>query len=114
MKAVVRTIGDISVVDLDGKITIGKGDVTLRETVLGLLGDGSRKILLNLESVSYMDSAGIGEVVACLKRVNDKEGRIKLLNPSGKVYDALQMTKLDQIFETYGDEKEALVSFGMD
>ena len=114
MKANVRQIGDISVVDISGKITIGKGDVVLRETVVGLLEDSQRKILLNLEGVPYMDSAGIGEVVACLKRVQDRGGFMKLLNPKEKVYDVLLLTKLDQIFEMFTDEKEALVSFGSD
>jgi anti-sigma B factor antagonist len=112
MKANVRKIGPIAVVDLNGKITIGKGDVMLRETVKGLLEEGDTSILLNLDKVSYMDSAGIGELVACFKRVNDKGGQVKLLNPQGRVYDLFQMTKLDQVFETHMDEKEALVSFG--
>ena len=111
MKASVRQIGQISVVDLSGKITIGEGDVVLRERVHELLDGGQHSILLNLEKVSYMDSAGIGELVACYKRAKEKEGTVKLLNPSGKVYDLLQLTKLEEVFETYRDEKEALVSF---
>lgn len=112
MKATVRKIGDVSVVDLSGKITIGEGDVVLREKVSHLLEGGERRILLNLERVKYMDSAGIGELVACYKRAKEKEGTVKLLNPSGKVYDLLQLTKLEEVFDTYRDEKEALVSFG--
>ena len=111
MKATVRKIGEVSVVDLSGKITIGEGDVVLREKVGELLGAGERRILLNLERVKYMDSAGIGELVACYKRAKEKEGTVKLLNPSGKVYDLLQLTKLEEVFETFKDEKEALVSF---
>jgi anti-sigma B factor antagonist len=111
MKANVRHIGHVSVVDFTGKITIGEGDVVLRESVQELL-DGDRKnILLNLEKVSYMDSAGIGELVACYKRAKEKHGNVKLLNPSGKVYDLLSLTKLEEVFETFKDEKEALVSF---
>jgi anti-sigma B factor antagonist len=111
MKATVRKIGDVSVVDLSGKITIGEGDVVLRERVSELLDGGKQNILLNLSKVSYMDSAGIGELVACYKRAKEKSGIVKLLNPSGKVYDLLQLTKLEEVFETYKDEKEALVSF---
>ena len=111
MKAKVRQIGKISVVDLNGKITIGAGDVVLRETVQRLFDEGHKMILLNLNSVSYMDSAGIGELVACHKRAVEKNGRLKLLNPSGKVFDLLQLTKLDEVFETFKDEKEALVSY---
>jgi len=111
MKVNIRQHGHVSVVDLSGKITIGKGDRILRETVVGLLDESKKDILLNLGKVSYMDSAGIGELVACFKRVADKGGRVKLLNPTGKVYDLFQMTKLDQVFETYTDERDALVSF---
>ena len=111
MKVNVRQIGNISVVDVSGKITIGEGDVVMRERVQELLDGGHQNILLNLEKVSYMDSAGIGELVACYKRAKEKDGVVKLLNPSGKVYDLLQLTKLEEVFETYRDEKEALVSF---
>ncbi len=111
MKANVREIGPVVVLDLSGKITIGEGDVVLREKVTELLEAGHKHILLNLEKVSYMDSAGIGELVACYKRSKEKDGTVKLLNPSGKVYDLLQLTKLEEVFETYRDEKEALVSF---
>ena len=111
MKVNVRSEGDVSVVDLSGKITIGEGDVVLRETVETLLKEGRNKLLLNLARISYMDSAGIGELVACYKRSREKGGQLKLLNPSGKVYDLLQLTKLEEVFDTYRDEKEALGSF---
>ena len=111
MKVNTRKIGKVSVVDLGGKITIGEGDVVLRDTVQELLDSGNQHILLNLEKVSYMDSAGIGELVACYKRAKEKEGSVKLLNPSGKVYDLLSLTKLEEVFATFKDEKEALVSF---
>ncbi|MFQ5669459.1 MAG: STAS domain-containing protein [Acidobacteriota bacterium] len=111
MKAKARKIGRVTVVDIVGKITIGSGDVVLRETVQRLFDEGERMLVLNLNGVSYMDSAGIGELVACHKRALEKGGELKLLNPSGKVYDLLQLTKLDEVFETFKDEKEALVSF---
>jgi anti-sigma B factor antagonist len=111
MKTKVRQIGKVSLVDLAGKITIGAGDVQLREAVVELLEGGNRNILLNLERVSYMDSAGIGELVACYKRAKEREGIVKLVNPTGKVYDLLQLTKLEEIFDVFKDEKEALVSF---
>ena len=111
MKSNVRQIGHVSVVDLSGKITIGEGDVALRNAVQGILDAGNQHILLNLEKVSYMDSAGIGELVACYKRAKEKQGSVKLLNPSGKVYDLLSLTKLEEVFDTFKDEKEALVSF---
>ena len=111
MKVTVRNIGSVSVVDLSGRITIGQGDVAMRDEVQALLDAGRRHLLLNLEKVSYMDSAGIGELVACYKRAREKDGTVKLLNPSGKVYDLLQLTKLEEIFDTFRDESEALVSF---
>jgi anti-sigma B factor antagonist len=111
MKAMVREIGKVSVLDLSGKITIGEGDIVLRERVTELLESGRLQILLNLGKVSYMDSAGIGELVACYKRAKEKDGVVKLLNPTGKVYDLLQLTKLEEVFDTFADEKEALVSF---
>ena len=111
MKVNVRQIGKVAVVDMSGKITIGEGDVVLRNRVTELLEGGQQNILLNLEKVGYMDSAGIGELVACYKRAKEKAGTVKLLNPSGKVFDLLQLTKLEEVFETYRDEKEALVSF---
>jgi len=111
MKATVREIGKVAVLDLSGKITIGEGDVVLRERVTELLEGGQLNVLLNLGKVSYMDSAGIGELVACYKRAKEKNGTVKLLNPTGKVYDLLQLTKLEEVFETFADEKEALVSF---
>ena len=111
MKSNVRQIGHVSVVDLSGKITIGEGDVALRNVVQEILDTGQKDILLNLEKVSYMDSAGIGELVACYKRAKEKEGSVKLLNPSGKVYDLLSLTKREEVFDTFKDEKEAQVSF---
>lgn len=111
MKSTVREVDGVAVVDLTGKITIGEGDVLLREKVNELLDGGSGKILLNLEKVKYMDSAGIGELVACYKRAKEKNGTVKLLNPSGKVYDLLQLTKLEEVFETFRSEHDAVKSF---
>lgn len=111
MKANVRKLGKVAVLDIVGKITIGEGDVILRDKVHELLDSGETRIVLNLEKVKYMDSAGIGELVACYKRAKEKSGTVKLLNPSGKVYDLLQLTKLEEVFETYRDEGEALGSF---
>jgi anti-sigma B factor antagonist len=111
MKTKVRNIGKVAVLDLAGKITIGEGDVILREEVNKLLESDRKSILLNLDKVTYMDSAGIGELVACFKRASEAGARLKLLNPSGRVSDLLSLTKLQQVFEIFGDEKEALVSF---
>ncbi len=111
LKTTVREVGTVSVVDLSGKITIGEGDSILRDRVVGLLEAGKSKVLLNLDGVSYMDSAGIGELVACYKRAREKGGTVKLLRPTGKVKDLLLLTKLEEVFENYEDEKAALASF---
>lgn len=111
LKLNVREAGHVSIVDLSGKITIGEGDSLLREKVQTLLDGGTKNILLNLESVSYMDSAGIGELVACYKRAREKGGTVKLLKPAGKVQDLLALTKLEEVFDSYQTEKDALVAF---
>ncbi|HEV8335532.1 MAG TPA: STAS domain-containing protein [Candidatus Polarisedimenticolia bacterium] len=111
MKTKVRNIGKVAVLDLSGKITIGEGDVLLREEVNKLLESDRKSILLNLDKVTYMDSAGIGELVACFKRASEAGAKLKLLNPSGRVSDLLSLTKLQQVFEIFAHEKEALVSF---
>jgi len=111
MKARVRQVGQVAIVDIEGKITIGEGDMVLRDRVVDLLDKGSHQIVLNLEKVTYMDSAGIGELVACYKRAKEKGGNVKLLNPSGKVLDLLTLTKLEEVFETYRQEQEAVGSF---
>ncbi len=111
MKTTVRQSGNVAMLDLSGKITIGEGDIILRDRVQELLDAGKKNILLNLEKVSYMDSAGIGELVACYKRAREKGGTVKLLRPSGKVHDLLQLTKLEEVFETFEDERQALSSF---
>jgi anti-sigma B factor antagonist len=111
MKATVRQVGQVAIVDINGKITIGEGDMVLRDRVVELLEKGHNAIVLNLEKVTYMDSAGIGELVACYKRAKEKGGNVKLLNPSGKVLDLLTLTKLEEVFETYRQEQEAVGSF---
>ena len=107
----VRQMGHVAVVDLSGNITIGGGDAVLRQGVYKLLENDQKHILLNLQHVPYLDSSGIGEMVACYKAARDKNGTVKLLNPSEKVSDLLQITRLEEVFETYCDEKEALNSF---
>ncbi len=111
MRLNVRQVGHVAVVDLAGKITIGEGDAVLREGVFKLLQSDQKQILLNLREVPYMDSSGIGEMVACYKAARDKNGTVKLLSPSERVSDLLQITRLEEVFETYRDEKEALRSF---
>jgi anti-sigma B factor antagonist len=111
LKVSTRDAKGVKIVDLNGKITIGKGDLILREAVDQALKDGQTNILLNMEQVAYMDSAGIGELVACYKRVLERKGKMKLVNPAGRAKDLLALTKLDQYFDTFQTEQEALASF---
>src|SRR5262245_24503163 len=106
-----RQAGDITVLDLAGKITIGEGSVQLREAVRRLLDDGKKKILLNLGDVAYVDSSGIGELVSSYTTTNNQGGQLKLLNLTKKIQDLLMITKLLTVFETFDNEQTALASF---
>jgi len=110
-KATVRHVGEVVVVDLSGRITLGDGSGTVRETVKGLITKGQRQILLNLKEVNYIDSAGLGELVGCYATMTNQGGQIKLLNAQSKVRDVLQVTKLYTVFENFTDEAGALNSF---
>ncbi len=111
-KATVRQSGNVSIVDLSGRITLGgEGAGLLRGTVKDLVAAGHNKILLNLKDVSYIDSAGLGEMVGSYATVTNQGGDIKLLNVQSKVSDLLQITKLFTVFATYTDENEAVRSF---
>ncbi|HKP11074.1 MAG TPA: STAS domain-containing protein [Blastocatellia bacterium] len=107
-----RQAGDVTILDLSGKITIGEGSVQLREAVRGLLESGNKKILLNLGDVSYVDSSGIGELVSSYTTTSNNGGHLKLLNLTKKIQDLLQITKLLTVFQVYDSEQDALASFG--
>ena len=107
----VRAIGDVSILDLAGRVTHGSGDFEMRDTLLSLLDEGKRKFIVNLEKVTFMDSAGLGELVACHKRAVEKGGVIKLLKANEKMLDLFTITRLIGIFDVFSDEKEALDSF---
>jgi len=106
-----REVGDVTILDLSGKITIGEGSVQLREAVRRLLDDGKKKILLNLGEVAYVDSSGIGELVSSYTTTNNQSGQLKLLNLTKKIQDLLMITKLLTVFETFDSEASALQSF---
>jgi anti-sigma B factor antagonist len=106
-----RQAGDVTVLDLEGKITIGEGNVSLRTAVRNLAEQGKKKILLNLGGVSYMDSSGIGELVSSHTTITGKEGQLKLLKLQAKIKDLLAITKLLTVFDVYEDESQALNSF---
>ena len=106
-----RQVGDVTILDMDGKITIGEGSVALRTAIRRLLEEGKKKILLNLAKVGYIDSSGIGELVSSYTAINKESGELKLLNLTQKLQDLLTITKLLTVFDVYENEAEALASF---
>ena len=106
-----RQAGDITILDLAGKVTIGEGSVALRTTIRRLLGEGKNKLLLNLAGVGYIDSSGIGELVSSFTAVNKEGGVLKLLNLTQTIQDLLAITKLLTVFDVYDSEAEALSSY---
>ena len=111
-KATARDIGEATVMDLSGRITLGEGSAMLREMIKDLVGKGRKNIVLNLGDVSYIDSSGIGELVSGYQTVRSSGGQLKLLHLTKKVHDLLQITKLYTVFDVYSDESAALASFG--
>lgn len=106
-----RQAGDVTILDMDGKVTIGEGSVALRTTIRRLLSEGKKNILLNLGSVGYIDSSGIGELVSSFTSVSKEGGTLKLLNLTEKIQDLLAITKLLTVFDVFEDEGAALGSF---
>jgi anti-sigma B factor antagonist len=107
-----RQSGTVTVVDLSGKVTLGQGDEALLARVSELLEvAGTKRLLINLDQVPYMDSAGIGALVQCYKRAEEHDATLKLLNPRRRVYDLLHVVKLDSVFQCFTDEQQAIASF---
>ena len=111
MKSEIRDVNDVRIMELSGKITIGSGDVKIRELVESALEDGKNKILFDLAGVTAIDSSGIGEMVACYTTVTKRGGHLKLMHLSPKINDILQVTQLITVFDVFDDEREALGSF---
>ncbi len=106
-----RDAGQVTVVDLSGRIVLGDGSALLRKTIRALLDDQRRMILLNLADVDYIDSSGIGELVSGYTAVRNQSGELKLLHLTKKVHDILQITKLYTVFDVFTDERIAVRSF---
>ena len=106
-----RDVGQVTVVELSGRITLGDGSALLRKTIRGLLEEQRRLILLNLADVDYIDSSGIGELVSGFTAVKNQSGELKLLHLTKKVRDLLQITKLYTVFDVFPDEGSAIRSF---
>jgi anti-sigma B factor antagonist len=107
-----RSVGDVTIIDINGKMTLGEGDELLRDKVNSLIQQGQRKLILNLAEVPYIDSAGLGEIVRTYTTVSRQGGSLKLLNLTKRIQDLLLITKLLTVFETFESEEDAIKSFG--
>src|SRR5687767_7515534 len=112
MEITKRRVGDITILDLKGKLTIGDGAEILRDTVASIVFQGEIKVLLNLAGVPYMDSGGLGELVRCSMAARRANGAVKLVCLTSRITDLLTITKLLTVFDTFDTEAEALASFG--
>ena len=111
VKLSTRQVGDVTVIDAVGRITLGEGASMFRDTVKDLASKGNQKLLLNLSEVSYIDSSGIGELVSGFTTVTNHGGQLKLIGLTKRVKDLLQITKLYTVFEVFDDEASAVRSF---
>jgi anti-sigma B factor antagonist len=106
-----RQVGDVTVIDVAGRITLGEGSSAMRDALRDLVTKNQKKILLNLGEVSYIDSSGIGDLVSGFTTVTNSGGQLKLLNLTKRVKDLLQITKLYTVFDVHEDEAAAIRSF---
>lgn len=111
MKIEVENAGNVCTVTPLGDIRLGEGDLVLRDTIHKQLEAGATRIVLNLANVRFMDSAGIGEIVACLKRVREAGGDLKLASLNQRITDLFTLTKLISIFEVYPNQQAAVSAF---
>ena len=111
MQITERQVGDVMILDLKGKITLGEGDELLKDKVNSIVSQGRRKLVLNLAEVPYLDSAGLGEVVRAYTTVSRQGGSLKLLSLTKRITDLLSITKLLTVFDTFDSEDEAVRSF---
>jgi len=111
MKFSSRKVDNVSIIDIEGKILLGDGDVEIKQAVDDMLSRGDRNILLNLARVPYIDSAGLGEIIRCFTAIRKNGGSFKLLSPNQRLIDLLAITKLVNVFDWYNDEPSAVKSF---
>jgi len=107
-----REVDRVEVLDLEGRITIGDSSVTLRDLVRDEVNQGKKKLLLNLAGCTYIDSAGLGELISAFTTVKNRGGELKLLNLTKRIHDLMQITKLYTVFDIYDNEATAVASFG--
>ena len=106
-----RQAGDVTILDMKGAVRIGEGSIELRDAIRRLAGEGKKKVLLNLAGVNYVDSSGIGELIANYTTISRQGGQLKLLNLTDRIQNLLVITKLLTVFDAYDNEAEALKSF---
>jgi anti-sigma B factor antagonist len=111
MEIAERQVGDVTILDLSGKMTLGEGDELLKDKVNSLVSQGRKNLVLNLAAVPYIDSAGLGEIVRTYTTVSRQAGSLKLLGLTKRIADLLSITKLLTVFETYDSEADAVRSF---
>ncbi len=111
MKLTIRKTKDIVVVDVEGKIALGDGDVEIKQAVDSLLQKGDKNIVLNMAKVPYLDSAGLGEIMRCFTALRRDGGNFKLVSPNQRIIDLLSITKLLNVFDIYDSEAAAIKSF---
>jgi anti-sigma B factor antagonist len=106
-----RQVGDVTVIDAKGRITLGEGSSDFRDTIKELVAKGQKNVLVNLAQITYIDSSGIGEMVSGYTTVANAGGKLKLLSLTKRIQDLLQITKLYTVFDVYDDEAAGLASF---
>jgi anti-sigma B factor antagonist len=112
MTTSIRQAGSVTIVDVGGRIELGEESAAIRDTIFDLLGKGHKQILLNLADVDYIDSSGLGSLIAALASVRKQGGELKLLNLTNNVIDVMQVTRLYTVFDIATDEAAAVKSFG--
>jgi anti-sigma B factor antagonist len=106
-----RDVSGVTVLEIEGRIVLGEESNSFREKVKSLLAAGKKKIVLNLSNVSYIDSAGLGTLVATFHSARSQGATLKLANLGQKFKEVLQVTKLMTVFDTYDNETAAVQSF---
>ena len=106
-----RQAGDVTILDMSGDVRIGEGAISLRDSIRNLADQGKKNVLLNLAGVKYMDSTGVGELIANYTTIKRQGGQLKLLNLTDRIQNLLVITKLLTVFDSYDNEADALKSF---
>ena len=112
LKMTNREVDGVAVVALDGRIVLGEESNALREKVKALMAEGKKKVVLNMDNITFIDSAGLGTLVAAHHSVKTQGASLRLCHLGSKFQEVLQITKLLTVFDVYNSEAEAVSSFG--